>query len=81
MSRLRRRTRWKPGNQRAPRMLTILISILLVLVGGLLTVFNAPVADALSLARSAADTLELIGEGTLAAAMILMLLGIFIEGL
>jgi hypothetical protein len=75
------RRRWKPGDQRSPKMLTIVISIVLVLVGGLLTVFNAPVAEAFDLARSTADTLELVGVGSLAAAMILMLTGIFIEGL
>jgi hypothetical protein len=73
--------RWKPGDQRSPKMLTIGIAIVLVLVGALLTVGLPMLADAMRLSRSLEDTLELIGVGSLAAAMILMLLGIFIEGL
>ena len=80
MSRSRGR-RWKAGDQRSPKMLTIVIAIVLVLVGALLTVGLPTLTDAMRLSRSLADTLELVGVGSLAAAMILMLLGIFIEGL
>jgi hypothetical protein len=62
-------------------MVTIGISIVLVLVGALLTVGLPSLTEAMRLSRSLADTLELVGVGSLAAAMILMLLGIFIEGL
>ena len=76
-----RRSRWKPGNQRAPRMVTILVSILLVLIGALLTFGQPALTDAFDLSRGTADTLVWIGRGADAAAMILMLLGIFLEGL
>ena len=62
-------------------MLTIVIAIVLVLVGALFTVGLPTLTDAMRLSRSLADTLELVGVGSLAAAMILMLLGIFIGGL
>jgi hypothetical protein len=62
-------------------MLTILISILLVLVGALFTVGLPALTDVMRLSRSVADTLELVGVGALAGAMIVMLLGIFVEGL
>ena len=81
MSRSRGGMRWKPGDQRSPKMLTIAISIVLVLVGALFTIGLPMLTDAMRLSRSLADTLELVGVGSLAAAMILMLLGIFIEGL
>jgi hypothetical protein len=62
-------------------MVTILVSVVLVLVGGLLTVGLPALAEAIRLSASLADTLELVGVGSLIGAMILMLLGIFIEGL
>lgn len=77
----RRGGRWKPGDQRAPRMPTILVSILLVLVGALLTFGLPTLVDALSLSASIADSLEWVGRGSYVAAMVVMLLGIFLEGL
>jgi hypothetical protein len=82
MPRSRRRSvSWKPGTQRAPKFATIVVSALLVLVGVMLTFGLPTLSDVLRLPSGLAETLEWGGIAAYVAATILMLLGIFLEGL
>ena len=82
MSRSRRRSgNWKPGTQRAPKLTTIVVSALLVVVGVVLTFGLPTLSEVLRLPSGLIDTLEWGGVAAYVAATILMLLGLFLEGL
>lgn len=72
---------WKPGTQRAPKLSTIVVSALLVVVGVVLTFGLPTLSEVLRLSSGLTDTLEWGGIAAYAGAMVLMLLGIFLEGL
>lgn len=81
MSRSRRGGRWKPGDQRSPRLPTIVVAAILVGVAAVLTFGLPTLVEVFGLSASVAETLELVGVGAAVAAMILMLLGVFLRGL